>query len=210
MTTDDLIAHIDRLRATPRERWATRDRILDEAGRLMALKGYHGASTRDISAAVGIRQPSLFSHFPTKRDILVELMRFEMSVPTERARQIAAETAPAADRLLRYMQWDFDWYARMPLDLRGIKEELLDEPGLERFKTELAVWKRAIELIVRDGIAAGEFHDVSPAVVTTMMSSMSWEIVRTSGLGRSRSSSSTLRRGAAEFILRGLVVDPLP
>lgn len=207
MTTDDLIGHVERLRTTPLDRWPTRDRILYEAGRLMAAKGYHGASTRDISAAVGIRQPSLFSHFPSKRDMLVELMRYEMSVPTDRAREIAAEEAPAADRLLRYMQWDFDWYARMPLDLRGIKEELLDEPGFERFKDELAAWKRAIERIVRDGIRTGEFHDTNPAVVSTMMSSISWEIVRTSGLGRSRSASNTLRRGAAEFILRGLLVD---
>ena len=207
MSTDDLIGHVERLRAAPLDRWPTRDRILYEAGRLMAAKGYHGASTRDISTAVGIRQPSLFSHFPSKRDMLIELMRYEMSVPTDKARQIAAESAPAADRLLRYMQWDFDWYARMPLDLRGIKEELLDEPGLERFKGELAAWKRAIERIVRDGIHAGEFHDASPAVVSTMMSSISWEIVRTSGLGRSRSASSTLRLGAAEFILRGLLVD---
>lgn len=206
MTTDDLIAHVEQLRTTPIDRWSTRDRILYEAGRLMAAKGYHGASTREISTAVGIRQPSLFNHFPTKRDMLVELMRYEMSVPTDRARHIAAETAPAADRLMRYMHWDFDWYARMPLDLRGIKEELLDEPGLGRFKDDLAAWKRAIERIVRDGITAGEFHEVNPAVVSTMLSSISWEIVRTSGLGRSRSASSTLRRGAAEYILRGLLV----
>ena len=206
MTTDDLIAHVEHLRATPIDRWTTRDRILYEAGRLMAAKGYHGASTREISTAVGIRQPSLFNHFPTKRDMLVELMRYEMSVPTDRARHIAAEAAPAADRLMRYMHWDFDWYARMPLDLRGIKEELLDEPGLGRFKDDLAAWKRAIERIVRDGITAGEFHEVNPAVVSTMLSSISWEIVRTSGLGRSRSASGTLRRGAAETILRGLLV----
>jgi AcrR family transcriptional regulator len=55
--------------ALAEETIATRERILREASRLFATRGYYGSSTRDIAAAVGIQQPSLFHHFPHKQAI---------------------------------------------------------------------------------------------------------------------------------------------
>src|SRR5581483_2006845 len=54
-----------RERAANAER-PTRERILYEASNLFAREGYHGTTTREIAAAVGVRQPSLFYHFPSK------------------------------------------------------------------------------------------------------------------------------------------------
>lgn len=208
ITNDDLIAHVEQLRSTPRERWSTRDRILAEAGSLIAARGYHGASTRDIAAAVGIRQPSLFNHFASKHEILAALMRLDVSIPTERARLLAGADGSATERVAAYMRWDFDWYARMPFDLRGLPEELVDEPGLERFRTDLSAWRRAIERIVRHGVEHGEFHPVAPSLIVRTMTAISWEIVRTARVGRSRAAASALSRDAADFVLRGLLVDP--
>lgn len=208
ITNDELIAHVEQLRSTPRERWSTRDRILAEAGSLIAVRSYHGASTRDIAAAVGIRQPSLFNHFASKREILAALMRLDVSIPTERAKTLARTDGSAAQRLAAYMRWDFDWYARMPFDLRGLPEELVDEPGLERFRAELTSWKRAIERIVHDGVEHGEFHPIAPSLVVRTMTAISWEIVRTARVGRARAAASALSHDAADFVLRGLLVDP--
>ncbi|MFD8382255.1 TetR/AcrR family transcriptional regulator [Streptomyces sp. NPDC059679] len=44
---------------------STRRRILTEAALLFRRHGYRGTSTRQIAEAVGIKQPSLFHHFPT-------------------------------------------------------------------------------------------------------------------------------------------------
>ena len=52
----------------------TRERILTEASRLFAERGYDGTSTRQIADAVGIRQPSLFHHFASKQAIMEELL----------------------------------------------------------------------------------------------------------------------------------------
>ena len=57
---------------------ATRERILREASHLFAVRGYYGSSTRDIAAAVGIRQPSLFHHFETKQAIFEELLKYSL------------------------------------------------------------------------------------------------------------------------------------
>lgn len=208
VTNDELIAHVANLRSTPRDRWSTRDRILAEAGSLITAKGYHGASTRDITTAVGIRQPSLFNHFASKREILAALMRLEVSIPTERAKTLATTRGSAAERLAEYMHWDFAWYANMPFDLRGLQEELVEEPGMEQFRTELSAWKRAIERIVRDGVESGEFHPVNPSLVTRMLVAVSWEVVRTARVGRARKASEALSRDAALLVLRGLLVRP--
>lgn len=48
---------------------STRERIVDEALTLFSTKGYAGTTVRDIANAVGIRDASLYKHFPGKRAI---------------------------------------------------------------------------------------------------------------------------------------------
>ncbi|MEL6977074.1 MAG: TetR/AcrR family transcriptional regulator [Pseudomonadota bacterium] len=65
MTTDDA----RRRSASTARRGAsgeTRARLLDAAEAQLRAAGYHGVSTRDIAAAVGIRAASAHHHFPTK------------------------------------------------------------------------------------------------------------------------------------------------
>lgn len=50
-----------------------REEILDHAQRLFAAHGVHSVSTRQIADAVGISQPSLYAHFPSKADIMEEV-----------------------------------------------------------------------------------------------------------------------------------------
>lgn len=49
---------------------STRDRILTEALSLFAQSGYGGASMRELARRVGIRESSLYNHFPGKAAIL--------------------------------------------------------------------------------------------------------------------------------------------
>jgi AcrR family transcriptional regulator len=53
---------------------ATRKRILSVAANLFAEKGYANTTVRDIAAGLGISNPSLYYHFPSKADILLELI----------------------------------------------------------------------------------------------------------------------------------------
>lgn len=49
---------------------STRERILTEALDLFAKSGYGGTSMRDLARQVGIRESSLYNHFPGKAAIL--------------------------------------------------------------------------------------------------------------------------------------------
>ena len=52
----------------------TRDRILDYAEEMFAERGYRGTSLAEIADLVGIRGPSLFSHFKNKRVLYEAVM----------------------------------------------------------------------------------------------------------------------------------------
>lgn len=53
----------------------TADQILECARGLVVTGGYNGFSYADIAVAVGVRKASIHHHFPSKVDLMVELVR---------------------------------------------------------------------------------------------------------------------------------------
>jgi len=49
--------------------------LMDAAARLIAEKGYHETSMRDIAAELGMSAASLYHYFPGKEDLVVALQR---------------------------------------------------------------------------------------------------------------------------------------
>ena len=49
---------------------STKDKIFDAALDLFAERGYDGVSIRDIAAAVGIKESSIYKHYASKAEIL--------------------------------------------------------------------------------------------------------------------------------------------
>lgn len=78
-----------------------REQILDEAQRLLVAHGLHQVSTRQIAEAVGISQPSLYAHFPTREAIVVELCCRAFAKLQDRLARAAAEPGDPAARLYR-------------------------------------------------------------------------------------------------------------
>ena len=54
----------------------TKEKILDTALELFSRHGYDGVSVRDIARAVGIRESSLYNHFPSKRALFDGIVDF--------------------------------------------------------------------------------------------------------------------------------------
>ncbi len=173
------------LRATPSPKWGTKDRILLAASQLFAVHGFRGASTRAIAEQVGVRQPSLFKHFASKRDMLTELAVFDMHVPAQHAQRAAAGDGPATDRLAAYLAWDFEWYRTMPFDLRGMTDDVVRSEGLADAQRALTKWTRSIKAILRQGVDSGEFASGSVRFVPPVIETLSWHMVHsTSATGK--------------------------
>lgn len=53
--------------------------VYTKAVELMAARGYHGTSLRDVAKAVGVQMSSLYYYFPSKQDLLLAIMRRTMA-----------------------------------------------------------------------------------------------------------------------------------
>jgi AcrR family transcriptional regulator len=51
-----------------------RRQLLDVAQEAFAVRGFHGTSMDDIADAAGVTKPVLYQHFPSKRDLYLELL----------------------------------------------------------------------------------------------------------------------------------------
>ena len=57
--------------------------ILDAAIELFASRGFRGVTTREIAAAVGVTEPVLYQHFPSKRDLYTAIIESAMGSEVE-------------------------------------------------------------------------------------------------------------------------------
>ena len=64
----------------------TKQRILAEAVALFAKEGYEAVSVEQIARAVGIKAPSLYKHYKSKRDIFESILRVMEQQDVEQAR----------------------------------------------------------------------------------------------------------------------------
>jgi AcrR family transcriptional regulator len=49
--------------------------LLDRALRVFSERGFHATSMNDVAEAAGVTKPVLYQHFPSKRDLYLELLR---------------------------------------------------------------------------------------------------------------------------------------
>ncbi len=72
----------------------TRERILETALRLFSEKGYLGATTKEISAELGVAEVTLFRHFPTKESLFQEVLSTYTFLPTLKGIMPTVEVMP--------------------------------------------------------------------------------------------------------------------
>jgi AcrR family transcriptional regulator len=149
-----------------RRKQMLREEILEAAGALMVEKGYAAMSMDELAAQVGISKPTLYTHFATKDELVVEAVTRDM-------RQMAALLSEQPDE-------------RTPLErLAVILRELLERqvrahslgigPWPELFRllcdndealAAIQQLDRYIVAQVQAGIAAGEIDaTLDPAAV---------------------------------------------
>ena len=190
-------------------RWAsTRENILRVTSALLVVRGYHGVSTRDIAEAVGIRQPSLFHHFASKRAILVELLDRDLEPALVRARYFAALPGPAAPRLYAYILADYRALAESPYDVRSIyTSDLLNDPEFAEYGARLSQFFGDLQLMVEQGVQHGEFRAVRPAHGQQAIAGMFYAAIW-APRWLSEADVESWPEESAEIILRGLLRRP--
>jgi len=142
-----------------------RERILTEATRLFAARGFDGASLQDISDAVGIRKQSLLYHFSSKDVLRLSVLAYLLERWNDvLPRLLVAATSPegqfdaVVNETVRFLTED-------PDRARLLIREVLDRP------TDMSVlinehvrpWVNIICNYIRKGQQQGTVHPaVSP------------------------------------------------
>ena len=103
---------------------ATRQRLLEAAGRVFAAKGYEGASVSDIAAAAGFTKGAFYASFASKEEVFLEVARSRCSTeedggPQDSGWRYDLADVPIEDVLL---QLEFCLYAvrHEDSDSRGV------------------------------------------------------------------------------------------
>lgn len=186
---------------------ATRERILVEASRLFAVRGYFGTATRDIAEAVGVRQPSLFFHFATKQAIVEELLRYSLADPSALAHRLLTVDAPAAVRIYRYVWFDTGHLLRSPYDLTGVhRDELIEASDFEQWRQKAQQLRKDIQTLVRQGVKDASLRDVHPTLTQELISGMNLNTIRMAHAGRP-SPRVDVPTFVADFTLRAILAD---
>ncbi|WP_281826481.1 TetR/AcrR family transcriptional regulator [Jannaschia rubra] len=100
--------------ATPIKKGRKFDQVLEGARHVFMAEGFDGASVDAIARAAGVSKATLYSYFPDKRVLFIEVARSECCLQMDEAEAITAgHSAPAevlraaAERMLAFFLSDF-------------------------------------------------------------------------------------------------------
>ena len=150
-----------------------RDVVATRAARLFAERGYLGASLRDIAAASGIQSPTLYSHYPSKLSILVEVVERYFDAIVPRLENAAGASGDGARRLRAMVvesvevgvRWrdeflttsnNWEWISAQPE---------LAELGRRRDEA-FRIWRK----VLAEGVADGSVRPVDPGAILWVIS----------------------------------------
>lgn len=184
--------------------------IIAAAAEIFKEKGYQAATTRDIAAAVGIQQATLYYYVSSKEELLYLVVREPMmrlyaqmeeivkaSVPTRRKIELAIQAHLAAfDDSYPHM---FVFIQELPNVVTVLPDRLGEFPG--RYQH---LW----EDILQQGMTTAELRtDLDPVATTLMILGMCNWMSRWYRKG-GRLDTATLAKQYASAVLDGIVARP--
>lgn len=127
------------------------------AASVFARKGFHGASTTDIAAEMGIKQGSLYYYFTSKEEALAEVCLYGIREYVQRMEEIAASEQPFEARLLATVTSHLSSYREKNEALKVHNDERLYLPEIKRKKLKQlgSHYRELLEGIFEDGVRDG-------------------------------------------------------
>jgi AcrR family transcriptional regulator len=190
-----------------KELLVTRDDILQAAAAIFSQKGFHAASMQDIADAVSLQKASLYHHFPSKQDILIELLNHALEIIITRLEEVTSQSIPPEQRLrqamIAYMQILAEYQELsivLLLEYRSLDNDLRAShiPRRDRFER---LWRDLVE----EGTRTGAFNCAEPSLAgRALLGVMNWTVTWFRKEGAS--SIEAIASQFTELFLRGLLI----
>ena len=151
----------------------TGPRIREQALRLFARHGYAAVSMRQIASEVGVQAGALYNYTPDKQSLLFSLMRGHMDELLAAHAALGETGAPTA-RLERFTRFHITFHTERPeaVFISYMELRSLEPDNFEVIEALRRDYENALEGILRDGMAAGEFTIADPKIATLAVIAM--------------------------------------
>ena len=160
-----------------RKRTGRKAQIIDVSTELFREKGYHATSLDDIADRIGFTKPAIYYYFKSKEDILFAIVDEIVDSGLERMEAVAATALSPTEKMHDLLVEN----TRVILENLDANSVFYNERGLLSAEREEAIrdrereYTRVARQIYIDGVEAGEFTDVDPAVATaTLLGASIW------------------------------------
>jgi TetR/AcrR family fatty acid metabolism transcriptional regulator len=143
--------------------------LLDAAVRVFARRGYHQARVGDIAEEAGVAHGLLYHYFASKEEVLETIFRDTWSDLLDAVREVEESGASAREQLRQVAAILLRAWRRDPDLVRVLVREVTRSPEVGRRVGEIGDAFAAIERIVRQGQANGEFReDLEPRLASVI------------------------------------------
>lgn len=158
---------------------ATRQRILTEATKLFAEKGYHATGVAELSGAVGLGAGALYNHIGSKEELLFTICQRHVNEVLALGEELLATELPAREKLRRLARKHMQEVAERTLELRVTLREIDSLTGRRRRDMQALrdrteeIW----ELIAEEGRRSGELKDLDPLFVKAALGALNYAVL---------------------------------
>jgi AcrR family transcriptional regulator len=149
----------------------TRARIVETAEVLFRRLGFAKTAVADIAAELQMSPANVYRFFPSKTAIVQAICQRCLSQVEETAWAIARSKTSAAQRIERLILAILAYHKENLLTEQQVNDIVLVaiEHNWDHIRAHKDVLRNVVELILRDGIEAGEFETVDPRTTAELI-----------------------------------------
>jgi AcrR family transcriptional regulator len=142
----------------------TRARIIETAETLFRRLGFAKTTVADIASELGMSPANVYRFFASKNAIVEAICKLCLSAVEEKAWTVARSKVPAAERMERLVLEILAYHKENFVSEHRVNELVVAaiEASWDTIRAHKQVMQNVAEVILRDGIAAGEFAPVEP------------------------------------------------
>jgi AcrR family transcriptional regulator len=187
----------------------TRARIIETADTLFRRLGFAKTAVADIATELGMSPANVYRFFPSKNAIVEAICQRCLATLEEKAWAVARSRGSAASRLERLILEILAYHRENLVTDRRVNDIVLVaiEHSWDAIEAHKEVLRGIAEMILRDGIEAGEFEPVDPRetsrLIMRALTSFTHPIVIASCL-RDEEDVEAEARATVRFVLRAI------
>ncbi|MEV6102268.1 MULTISPECIES: TetR/AcrR family transcriptional regulator [unclassified Nocardia] len=158
----------------------TRARLLDAAVAAFAERGFHGATTRDITSIAGLSTAAIYVHHRSKEELLYQVSHTGHLDTLERMREAVAASDDPVEQLVAVMRQFAIHHARAHTVARVINYELaaLSPEHQREIKEIRHVIDTEMRQLIERGVDAGVFDNPNPRMAAVALLSLGIDLAR--------------------------------